>query len=128
MPLLLSEQDVRALVGGDDMPEAIDIIERAYRERAAGRATCVPRATVQYPPDDGYDTDVAIRILPGMVPALGSAAMRVYANHHAAPVRERGPRVLDCGGGRRRGRHRHQRQPARGTGREWTLVDGKETR
>ena len=95
MPLLLTEEDVRALVGWDDMPEAIDVVERAYREKAAGRATCFPRATVQYPPDDGYYTDVTIRILPGIVPALGSAAMRVYANHHTAPVHDTGPRVLD---------------------------------
>lgn len=95
MPLFLTERDVRSLVGWDDMPEAVDIVERAYREKAAGRATCFPRATVQYPPEDGYYTDVTIRILPGIVPALGSAAIRVYANHHAAPVAERGPRVLD---------------------------------
>jgi len=88
MPRFLTERDVRSLVGWDDMPEAVGIVERAYREKAAGRATCFPRATVQYPPDDGYYTDVTIRILPGIVPALGSAALRVYANHHAAPVTE----------------------------------------
>jgi ornithine cyclodeaminase/alanine dehydrogenase-like protein (mu-crystallin family) len=95
MPLFLTEADVQAVVGWDDMPEAIDIIERAYRERAAGRATCFPRATVQYPPEHGYYTDVTIRMLPGIVPALDSAALRVYANHHVAPVSENGPRVLD---------------------------------
>jgi len=40
MPLFLTERDVQALVGWDDMPEAIDRIEHAYREKAAGRATC----------------------------------------------------------------------------------------
>lgn len=95
MPLFLTETDVRSLVGWDDMPEAVAIIERAYREKAANRATCFPRATVQYPPDEGYYRDVTIRILPGIVPALDSAALRVYANHHPAPVSEQGPRVLD---------------------------------
>ena len=95
MPLFLTERDVQALVGWDDMPEAIDRIEHAYREKAAGRATCFPRATVQYPPEHGYYTDVTIRILPGIVPALDSAAVRIYANHHGRPVAERGPRVLD---------------------------------
>jgi ornithine cyclodeaminase/alanine dehydrogenase-like protein (mu-crystallin family) len=95
VPLFLTEADVQSLVGWDDMPEAIDIIERAYREKAAGRATCFPRATVQYPPEHGYYTDVTIRILPGIVPALGSAALRVYANHHEQPVAETGPRPLD---------------------------------
>ncbi|MBI1735176.1 MAG: ornithine cyclodeaminase family protein [Candidatus Rokubacteria bacterium] len=95
MPRFLTEADVQSLVGWDDMAEAIDVVERAYREKAAGRATCYPRATVQYPPEDGYYTDVTIRILPGIVPALDSAALRVYANHHERPVAERGPRVLD---------------------------------
>ena len=95
MPLFLTERDVQALVGWDDMPEAIDRIEHAYREKAAGRATCFPRATVQYPPEHGYYTDVTIRILPGIVPALDSAAVRIYANHHERPVAERGPRGLD---------------------------------
>jgi ornithine cyclodeaminase/alanine dehydrogenase-like protein (mu-crystallin family) len=95
MPLFLTETDVRALVGWDDMREAIDVVEHAYREKAAGRATCYPRATVQYPPEHGYYTDVTIRILPGIVPALGSAAVRIYANHHTGPIAETGPRVLD---------------------------------
>lgn len=95
MPRFLTERDVQALVGWDDMPEAIDRIEHAYREKAAGRATCFPRATVQYPPEHGYYTDVTIRILPGIVPALDSAAVRIYANHHERPVAERGPRALD---------------------------------
>ncbi len=95
MPLLLTEQDVQALMGWADMPAAIEVIERAYREKAAGRATCFPRATIQYPPGEGYYNDVTIRILPGIVPALDSAAIRVYANHHRMPVLEKGPRVLD---------------------------------
>lgn len=95
MPLFLTERDVQSVVGWDDMPEAIERIEQAYREKAAGRATCFPRATVQYPPEHGYYTDVTIRILPGIVPALDSAAVRIYANHHERPVAETGPRVLD---------------------------------
>jgi len=35
MPLFLTERDMRSLVGWDDMPEAVDIIERAYREKSA---------------------------------------------------------------------------------------------
>jgi ornithine cyclodeaminase/alanine dehydrogenase-like protein (mu-crystallin family) len=95
MPLFLSERDVQGLVGWEDVAPAVDVIERAYREKAAGRVTCFPRATVEYPPGRGYYTDVAIRILPGIVPALDSAAIRVYANSHREPVREEGPRVLD---------------------------------
>jgi ornithine cyclodeaminase/alanine dehydrogenase-like protein (mu-crystallin family) len=38
---------------------------------------------------------VVIRILPGNEPALDSAAVRVYANHHRGPVPASGPRVLD---------------------------------
>lgn len=43
MALLLREADVRALVG---MPEALDAVEFAFREWAAGRAENQPRRRV----------------------------------------------------------------------------------
>ena len=95
LTLVATEADVAAVLGPADMGEVVDVIEAAYREKAAGRATLHPRQTIQYPPEDGYYTDSALRILSGFLPELDSAALRIYPISHDQPVTETGPRVLD---------------------------------
>ncbi|HET6550178.1 MAG TPA: ornithine cyclodeaminase family protein [Solirubrobacter sp.] len=93
--LVFSESDAAACIGPADVPETIDVIERAYREKSHGAVALHPRQTIAYPPGEGYYVDSAIRLLCGFLPASGSAAMRIYPVSHDAPVNERGPRVLD---------------------------------
>jgi ornithine cyclodeaminase len=91
---IFSDGDVAATLGAADVPEVIDLIEDAYRQKARQAVTLHPRQTIQYP-DQGYYADSAIRLLCGFLPAAGSAAMRVYPLSHDAPVENEGPRVLD---------------------------------
>src|SRR5579875_2744615 len=93
--LLLTESEVESLVGFADMPQALDLVEQAYRAKAAGRVAFHPRLTLQYPPETGYYDGTAIRLMAGIVPELGSAAMRVYSIYHPAPSDAAGPRRLD---------------------------------
>lgn len=93
--LLLREEEVERLLGVEQMPAAIDLVERVYRQKASGRSSRHPRVTVEFPPGRGYYTDSAIRILPGILPDLGAAALRVYSVFHQDRVAEEGPRILD---------------------------------
>lgn len=93
--LVLTEEDVAAAIGLDDMAVAVDVVERAYGLKAKGEVALARRLTVQYPPDQGYYSDSALRLLVGFVPEMDSAAMRIYPVSHATPVDASGPRVLD---------------------------------
>lgn len=95
LTLVATEADVAAVVGPEDMGSVVDLIENAYREKAAGRATLHPRMTMQYPPDGGYYTDSALRVLGGFLPQMDSAALRIYPLGHDEPVADTGPRTLD---------------------------------
>lgn len=95
LTLVATEADVAAVIGPSDMAAVVDLIEHAYREKAAGRATLHPRQTLQYPPESGYYTDSALRILGGFLPGLDSGALRIYPIGHDEPVTDTGPRVLD---------------------------------
>ena len=89
--LLLTEKDVESLIGMEDMPQAVEIIEQAYRHKAESKATLHPRSTIEYPPGEGYYTDSAIRILAGIVPGLGGGGLRVFGQGHEQPVADSGP-------------------------------------
>jgi ornithine cyclodeaminase/alanine dehydrogenase-like protein (mu-crystallin family) len=93
--LVLTEDDVAAAVGLDDMAAAVDVIERAYRQKARGEASLARRLTVEYPPGQGYYSDAALRALVGIVPEMDAAAMRIYPVSHSARVEYDGPRALD---------------------------------
>lgn len=95
MTLIVTEGEIAQVLDISSMSHAVDLIDEAYRRKAEGLATLHLRQTIQYPPDTGYYTDSAIRLLPGFLPSMGSAAMRVYPLSHTAPVEDSGPRVLD---------------------------------
>jgi len=80
--LIISESEVRQLIGLADQAKAVDLIEGAYRLKARGEVTLHPRQSVMYPPENGYYTDSVIRLLMSIIPAYDSAAMRIYANFH----------------------------------------------
>lgn len=94
MVTIFSEADAEAALGFSDTAETVDLIERAYREKANGAATLHPRQTIAYP-QNGYYADSAIRLLCGFLPGSESAAMRVYPLSHERPNDATGPRVLD---------------------------------
>ena len=77
--LFLSEQDVKAaLLGGDAYKEAVDVIERVLMQQSAGTTHHLKRTTMTHPQHPGHLWH-NIRILPGMAPELGAAAVRVYS-------------------------------------------------
>lgn len=92
---VVTESEVESLLGFADLPLALDLVEQAYRLKAQGQVAFHPRLTLQYPPETGYYDGSAVRLMAGIIPAMGAAAMRIYSIYHAAPVVEMGPRGLD---------------------------------
>lgn len=79
--LFLTEQDVKAaLSGGNPYREAVDVIEQVLGQQSAGTTFHLKRMTVTHPNHPGHLWH-NIRILPGMVPELGAAAVRVYSGY-----------------------------------------------
>jgi alanine dehydrogenase len=79
--LFLTEQDVKdALAGGDAFKEAVDVIEQVFRQQSAGTTYHLKRYTMTHPAHPGHLWH-NIRMLPGMVPELGAAAVRVYSGY-----------------------------------------------
>jgi ornithine cyclodeaminase len=77
--LFLSEQDVKdALAGDDAYREAVDVIERVFLQQSAGTTHHLKRTTMTHPQHPGHLWH-NIRILPGMAPELGAAAVRLYS-------------------------------------------------
>ena len=77
--LFLSEQDVKdALSGGDAHKEAVAVIERVLQQQSAGTTHHLKRTTMAHPQYPGHLWH-NIRILPGMAPELGAAAVRLYS-------------------------------------------------
>jgi ornithine cyclodeaminase/alanine dehydrogenase-like protein (mu-crystallin family) len=77
--LFLTEQDVKdALAGDDTYKEAVEVIARVFRQQSAGTTFHLKRYTMTHPGHPGHLWH-NIRILPGMVPELGTAAVRVYS-------------------------------------------------
>ncbi|HZC57578.1 MAG TPA: ornithine cyclodeaminase family protein [Xanthobacteraceae bacterium] len=79
--LFLTEQDVKeALAGGDAYKEAVDVIEQVFRQQSDGTTYHLKRYTMTHPAHPGHLWH-NIRIIPGMVPELGAAAVRVYSGY-----------------------------------------------
>ncbi len=77
----LSEKDVKAaLEGGDAYQEAVAIIEEVLRQQSEGSTYHLKRYTMTHPKFPGH-LQHNIRMLPGMTPDLGAAAVRVYSGH-----------------------------------------------
>ncbi|MBI3077377.1 MAG: ornithine cyclodeaminase family protein [Deltaproteobacteria bacterium] len=82
--LILTEQDVAEVLRGRPVyKEAIAAIEEVFRQQATGTTFYHKRVTVEHPDHPGHLWH-NIRILPGMVPGIGSAAVRVYTGYQGS--------------------------------------------
>lgn len=79
--LFLTEQDIkRALEGHNTYQEAVEVIEQVLRQQSEGSTYHLKRYTMEHPDHRGHLWH-NIRILPGMVPGIGAAAVRVYSGY-----------------------------------------------
>lgn len=79
--LFLTEQDVlQAIEGRDAYAQAVAVIEEVLRQQSEGSTFHLKRLTMEHPDHPGHLWH-NIRILPGMVPELGYAAVRVYSGY-----------------------------------------------
>ena len=79
--LFLTEADVKnAMADGDAYREAVDVIEGVLRQQSVGTTFHLKRYTMTHPAHPGHLWH-NIRMLPGMVPELGAAAVRVYSGY-----------------------------------------------
>jgi alanine dehydrogenase len=79
--LFLTEKDVkRAIEGPDAAGEAVAVIEQVLKQQSDGSTFHLKRYTMTHPKHPGHLWH-NIRILPGMVPDLGAAAVRVYSGY-----------------------------------------------
>jgi alanine dehydrogenase len=79
--LFLTEQDVKtAMAGSDAYKEAVEVIEQVLRQQSSGSTFHLKRYTMTHPAHPGHLWH-NIRILPGMAPDLGAAAVRVYSGY-----------------------------------------------
>ncbi|MDE0034076.1 MAG: ornithine cyclodeaminase family protein [Deltaproteobacteria bacterium] len=79
--LFLTEEDVlKAIEGRDAYAEAVAVIEEVLRQQSEGSTFHLKRLTMEHPDHPGHLWH-NIRILPGMVPELGYAAVRVYSGY-----------------------------------------------
>ena len=86
MALLISEDQVHQTFAGMTSAEltanVTACIERAFLEQQKGNARLHQRIHIDFPKGRGYYDGTVIRILPGILPGLGAAGFRAYANHH----------------------------------------------
>ena len=79
--LFLTEKDVkRALEGEDTYREAVAVIDQVLKQQSEGSTYHLKRYTMEHPDHRGHLWH-NIRILPGMVPGVGAAAVRVYSGY-----------------------------------------------
>ena len=79
--LFLTEKDVkRALEGPRTYRDAVDVIERVLKQQSEGSTYHLKRYTMEHPEHRGHLWH-NVRILPGMVPEIGAAAVRVYSGY-----------------------------------------------
>jgi ornithine cyclodeaminase len=79
--LFLTENDVKqALEGGNAAGESVEVIEQVLKQQSEGSTFHLKRYTMTHPQHPGHLWH-NIRILPGMVPDLGAAAVRVYSGY-----------------------------------------------
>ncbi len=84
MTLLLSNADVEALL---TMPECIDALEEAYREKAEGRALSRPRSDAMTP-TSRRDALYSLKSMDGVLPKRGVGAVRINSDIIRWPVRD----------------------------------------
>jgi len=79
--LFLTETDVlKAIERRDAYAEAVAVIEEVLRQQSEGSTFHLKRLTMEHPDHPGHLWH-NIRILPGMAPELGYAAVRVYSGY-----------------------------------------------
>jgi alanine dehydrogenase len=79
--LFLTEKDVKSALEGDNTyREAVETIESVLKQQSEGSTYHLKRYTMEHPQHRGHLWH-NIRILPGMVPELGAAAVRVYSGY-----------------------------------------------
>jgi ornithine cyclodeaminase len=79
--LFLTEKDVKAALAGPHVyRDAVGVIEDMLRQQASGSTFHLKRYTMTHPAHPGHLWH-NIRILPGMVPEMGAAAVRVYSGY-----------------------------------------------
>ena len=79
--LFLTEKDVKlALEGRNAYQEAVEVIEQVLRQQSEGSTFHLKRVTMEHPNHRGHLWH-NIRILPGMAPDIGAAAVRVYSGY-----------------------------------------------
>lgn len=79
--LFLTESDVKRALDGDGIAgESVAVIEEVLRQQSAGSTYHLKRSTMEHPQHKGHLWH-NIRILPGMVPDIGAAAVRVYSGY-----------------------------------------------
>ena len=79
--LFLTEQDVlQAIESRNAYAEAVTVIEEVLRQQSEGSTFHLKRLTMEHPDHPGHLWH-NIRILPGMAPELGYAAVRVYSGY-----------------------------------------------
>lgn len=79
--LFLTERDVKqALEGRETYREAVAVIEQVLKQQSEGSTYHLKRYTMTHPQHPGHLWH-NIRVLPGMVPELGAAAVRVYSGY-----------------------------------------------
>ncbi|MGZ5171195.1 MAG: ornithine cyclodeaminase family protein [Burkholderiales bacterium] len=79
--IFLTEKDVKRALGGDNTyQEAVGVIEQVLKQQSEGSTFHLKRYTMEHPAHPGHLWH-NIRILPGMVPELGAAAVRVYSGY-----------------------------------------------
>ena len=79
--LFLTEADVlQAIEGRSAYAEAVAVIEEVLRQQSEGSTFHLKRLTMEHPDHPGHLWH-NIRILPGMAPELGYAAVRVYSGY-----------------------------------------------
>ncbi len=77
MVLLLKGSELRGLLS---LPEAIDCVERAFRQKGEGRVQMPPKVYVQFERGD-------FRVMPAYMQALGAAGVKVVNVHPGNPER-----------------------------------------
>jgi ornithine cyclodeaminase len=79
--LFLTEKDVlKAIEGRNAYGEAVSVIEEVLRQQSEGSTFHLKRLTMEHPEHPGHLWH-NIRILPGMVPDIGAAAVRIYSGY-----------------------------------------------
>ena len=77
----LTEKDVKeALEGRETYREAVQVIEQVLKQQSEGSTYHLKRYTMTHPQYPGHLWH-NVRILPGMVPGIGAAAVRVYSGY-----------------------------------------------